>query len=274
MRLWGLWLRNSNPADVLFEALARGMAVRLVYRLDSETAERALKSHEPYTPPLPPRALRGTFTWYWETWDEYLSLAKFILSLPDAVAYLMLGGIIARIAVWLGPPDLVSRFAKGPSAYASLQTTELDPERNYLADVADPERVRALYGIVEDPVDGTTRSWFPTQENLEYCGFWRGEWTDAHELWFLTRIGNVRDRSEHAKPLTAHQWSAQLKRRKVRWFDKHNPVPDEIEKLVAEFAQETGGPWNGATLKEMENRFGYDWSYDPVTLSGGLCDRD
>ncbi|KAI0763383.1 hypothetical protein BC629DRAFT_1443200 [Irpex lacteus] len=274
MRLWGLWLRNSNPAEVVLEAVARGMAIRLVYRLDTETAEKAMRNHELYTPPLPPRVLHGTFTWYWETWDEYLSLAKFVLSLPDAVVYLTLGGIVSRIATWLGPPDLVSCFAKGPSACASLQTTELDPNGNYLADAADPEQVRALYGMVEDPVDGTKRSWVPTQENLEYCGFWRGEWTDAHELWFLTRIGNIRDHSEHAKPLTAHQWSAQLKRRKVRWYDKHNPDPNEIEKIHAEFALETGGPWNGATLKEMESRFGYDWSYDSVTLSGGLCNRD
>ncbi|KAI0812775.1 hypothetical protein BC629DRAFT_1436759 [Irpex lacteus] len=258
MRLWGLWMRTSSPAQIVFEAIARGMAVQLVYRLDTDTAEKAMRDHEPYTPPLPPRVLAGSFSGYWETWDEFVTLAKFILSLPDAGAYLMLGGITARIAVWLGPPDLISRFAKGPSTYASLQTTELDPERNYLADSADPERVRALCGVVEDPVDGTIRTWFPTQENIEYCGFWRGEWTDAHELWFLTRIGNIYDRSDSARPMTSHQWSGQLKRRKVRWFDKHEPEAEELEKLVVEFALETGGSWRGASLKDMESRFGYD----------------
>ncbi|KAI0760857.1 hypothetical protein BC629DRAFT_1443684 [Irpex lacteus] len=258
LRLWDLWMRSANPAQIVLEAVARGMAVRLVYRLDSKTAEKAIKEHEPYTPPIPPRTLQGTHSMYWESWDEYLTLAKWILSLPDAVAYLTMGGIVTRIAVWLGPPDLVSRFTKGPSTYASLHPIDSESSQNYLTDVPDPERVKALCGIVEDPVDGTIRSWFPTQENIEYCGFWRGEWTEAQELWFLTRICNIQDRSEHTKPLTAHQWSAQLKRRRVRWLDKHNPDADEVEKLVTELALENGGPWNGATLEEIEARFGYD----------------
>ncbi|KAI0797418.1 hypothetical protein BC629DRAFT_1615402 [Irpex lacteus] len=256
MRLWDLWMRCANPAQVVLEAIARGMAVRLVYRLDSKTAEDSLRAHEPHTPPIPPRTLEGTHVWYWETWEEFLTIAKELLSRPDAIAYVMMGGIVARIALWLGPPDLIDKLTQGPSSLAALYTTDLHPTQHYLADAADPENVKALSGIVEDPRDGTLRSWFPTQENLEYCGFWRGEWTFTHEAWFLTRVTCIRERTEQAKPLTAHQWSTQLKRRRVRWLDQHLPKDEEIQAVASKFANYTGGSWNGATLAEMETRFG------------------
>lgn len=112
----------------------------------------------------------------------------------------MSDGLIACIALWLGPPDLLDRVVAGPSSVASLQVTSLHASNLYPSDNMEPEDIQALYGTVHDPTDGTLRSWFPAQQNMEYCGFWRGEWTEALEVWFSARVNSLRDRSEHTKP--------------------------------------------------------------------------
>ena len=149
-------------------------------------------------------------------------------------------------------------MVRSPSLASTLKTTELNSEAYYLLDSAEPEDIRALYGTVQDPTDGTLRSWFPTQQNMDYCEFGKGEWTEAEEKWFFTRLDCIRKRTPQAKPLTAHQSSAILRRCRSRSATEALPNIDQMESLAAEYAELAGGVWNGASIHELESCLGND----------------
>ncbi|KAI0687915.1 hypothetical protein BC835DRAFT_1309000 [Cytidiella melzeri] len=192
-----------------------------------------------------------------ETWEEYLTRARELLTRPNTIAYLMKGGIMSRIEMWLGSPDLVGQFAQSPSSEAVLKPTKLEPEKHCLQDHVSAEDLRTLYGTVRDPDTGTVRTWFPTQETCEHSGFFRGEWTNLHKQWFQNQLEGPRTRSNQWKPLTPQLWLVKLKRRASRIYDENYPSRSAWLELKDGFANLLGGPWDCAGVHALSRGFDY-----------------
>lgn len=255
LRLWLLWNRSASPADVVLEAIARGIPIKIAFPRDSDTAKRHLDDIEPRTPPLP---LSPLFAFIFDlpaTWELYLDQLRRLLSRPNAVVFLMLGRIYCRIALWFGPNDLLKRFIDGPSLQSALRYTSLSEDELYLSDEVDNEDLNTLIGAVDDSETGVIRSWFPTQENMEFSNFFRGEWTEAHESWFRTRIGDLYARRDKARPLTSQQWTIKLRRRAERSMPPGGPSDDGLLAMIDSVRDVCGNSWNGRAISEIGSEF-------------------
>ncbi|KAI0684022.1 hypothetical protein BC835DRAFT_1310750 [Cytidiella melzeri] len=228
MRLWALRYRCSDPAELLLETIARGIPFQLVFPKESATATRAMLDFVPHSPLPPPRAIQVARLDYQDSWELYTDQARELLRHPNAVAY------------------------------AALRPTQLHPSDSYLTDIVEPEEVCALCGSTRDASTGIIRSWFPTQENLEYSGFFRGEWTDAHEDWLLTRLSCIRDGSVNGTPQTSHQWSQALKRCAACTFGTDYLATHKVLDLKREFSLEFGDDWNGGPVCDLGKGVNYD----------------
>lgn len=62
-------------------------------------------------------------------------------------------------------------------------------------DEFDYSHARALYGMAQDPFSGMVRSWFPTQETLEYTGLFRASG------WEHTTSGSIHELNASALAL-------------------------------------------------------------------------
>lgn len=266
LRTWSLLHRNCLVRDLLHEALARGMALHIVYspramgiRNRLEPDERVLArrfdlglTEAGHNLPALMDA-RAAF-------DLYRARVTALLARPHAVAFLAKGGILARVAKHFAGPNLVARFAHGPSAWARVIPCSELGGIEYVQDYVEPLEIDLLLGRTDD-TETSTRSWFPSQQLLDYAGVYFGEWTQENELWFSDRFRAIDEGTVRGRPLTNRQWTSWLRhhfRRRLtlspRAFDI--PPPDAVEALRADFDGNLGS-WTGIRLHDTETDCDY-----------------
>ncbi|KIP01113.1 hypothetical protein PHLGIDRAFT_393026 [Phlebiopsis gigantea 11061_1 CR5-6] len=204
---------TDDVGELLTEAFQRGMRFTLAY---PESFLGGLKNGEDDVFPVPaylaPQFEDPALPWYGNSpatgWAQYVHAARELLQRPHAVAFLMRGGILWRLALEFGPDDLQTRVRRGPSSTLVRHARGSMVNEGWYADDVTACEIRALLGHTSAPNQPETRSWWPGHESFVDMNFDVGEWTGAHEDWFVRRL--ARAHAGRARPLHRYQWNGQL----------------------------------------------------------------
>ncbi|KAJ7090663.1 hypothetical protein C8R44DRAFT_597092, partial [Mycena epipterygia] len=186
MRAWAVIFKCAREVkDLLALAIRFGIPFNIFYRVsdlhllrNSDIAAMELRTF-PIT--LEPGFREPELTWQGggvPTRNAFLQNAGNLLGRPHAGAFLMKGGIINRIALWINP-DLPLKLAQGPSTRVTeyyrgfvlrgrvASEIGIAGEVSLTRDQVSDEEVRALLGYINKggPEDDT--SLFPPQWMLE-----------------------------------------------------------------------------------------------------------
>ena len=230
-------IEEAHPGRAIVTyALKRGLPFKLGFRT---SAYSAFHGHVGRWRSSPPSIFNASITSMYirrgltraSGWTMYLQRVASLLAQPQAPGVLMGGGVLARIALEFGTPDLVERLLEGPSykAYPMAEHAQL------FSDQPTDVFCSILLGYTEVASGGLLLSWFPPAELVEEylgCEF---EWTPACEEWFCGRIKSLREMSSFdARPLSRVEWIHQLKTYTLRMFAQRSctsPTNHDIEQL-------------------------------------------
>ncbi|EIN05937.1 hypothetical protein PUNSTDRAFT_137422 [Punctularia strigosozonata HHB-11173 SS5] len=148
-------------------------------------------------------------------WEHTVSR---FLTTPRARAAALTGGVVWRIAVEYGPPELLRDAAQGPSQDRSGWGAFAKDSRagRFYDDILSPEEMQLLCGtyvVLEargKSFQETLLSWFPRANK-----YWlNGVWTQADEDWFRAHVEACR--AGQRQPLKTSVWHTKLASRTTR----------------------------------------------------------
>ncbi|KAG1722587.1 uncharacterized protein EDB91DRAFT_1004895, partial [Suillus paluster] len=113
-----------------------------------------------------------------------------LLRRPFARHFLMLGGILWRIALQFGPNTLVQEALAGPSSAVTLWGSG-ESVGNLWDNFVTPEEINTLLGRSHS---GSESCW-PPNDLWDSSKKWKGFWSDADEAWFQLHLVNLSSRN-------------------------------------------------------------------------------
>lgn len=260
LRLWARRYRVTDAAEVLTEALQRGMRFHYVLpyasipRFNSllrlyaptESSEIDTMDTANFVLDQQPDPVRG--------WQEYVASVRTLLSQSKGAAFLLEGGIAWRLAIQFGPTDIIRQLANAPTR-AVLQHYDGNTDiRGYIGDQVSEREMDILVGLTRNVNGGTTRRWWPTNDDFKYNDFNVGEWTPYHESWFQSWLAIfMSGTSSYAGPHNRHFWNRNLQQHgiRMRQADGEYYEPEDIMDVKERLDNEDGGQWNGARLVDL-----------------------
>ena len=164
LRLYLLTRRPGSVNQLLSQALSRGMNFLVAYpkeyieglRANDARSLEALPAHlaPNYVDPVLPIVRSRT-----DGWAVYVEAVRRILERPEAVAFLMQGGILWRLALEFGPEDIVRRLLDGPSTSLVCHLHGSESSSGKLYDDVSPAERDVLLGKTEGP-NGISHRWW------------------------------------------------------------------------------------------------------------------
>lgn len=258
LRIYALRYRSTDMADVLAEALQRGMEFTVTF-----PTTFIMRKHRERTPPRPvPPYIKATYVdpvlpyhpdGLQAAWLQYLRNVEDLLERPHAAAFLFLGGILSRLAREFGPVDRLVRTALvGPSASV---LDYLHGERDVPGQVRDfvsPGEIACLLGATYGRENDGIRHWWPFPSDFVANEFFAGEWTEVHEAWFTRRLQRIAAGHKLGRPLTEREWKKDLGGWSQRLHEDREEFPshDVIESLREGLASSMGD-WKNVPLSQI-----------------------
>ena len=243
-----------NVADLLLEAIERGMGISLGYATEYLIEQQSHRAIEP--PPLPlyfqanyvelPLVFHDSIRQ--QSWGAYLHNVKQVLARPHASSFLLQGGILWRIALEFGPTNLLPDLLQGPSV---TMVECLYGQRNvngHLFEGPTDGELAVLLGEVAEQGNMPKKSWWPSPSCFERNKFFVAQWTSLHEAWFQARLANITQGRIEAVPQTLHQFDKELERY-GRQLQEEVAIPEVMDVLLLREGLELYlGKWQGAIL--------------------------
>lgn len=253
---------DSDPKDLLTEALVRGWAFQVVYPRgfldDLSTVDDFVAGGMPDEFHLIILTTESENIDVEREWARYLRQVATLLSRPNAKAFLFLGGIYWRLAILLG-----SRYLAGwmqdiltPSASVLLRRSGAQYIQGYWTDSVSEIEKDVLLGLSRSRFTNTVRTWFPRQSLLDKYGSYDGQWSRLEELFVLERYESLQRGETTFRPLTHDEWDVELRdyRKGILLRDSYvSPSSFEMGVLLRDVRAELGGSWKGATLEDVRN---------------------
>lgn len=256
LRTYALLNRTTDVDEILSVALERGMEIGILYTDDdlydlqqSRPVPRPRYFQETTTSAILPYNEAGLD----EAWDDYVIAARAVLSRPHAVAFILRGGILGRLAREFGPPSLVANALTSPSATLVHYTHGDASLPGYHEDsVSDAESYRLVGVVLASEEAAPTRRWWPTPADLVDNDFFVGEWTAAHEEWFCRRLQQIRRRTRFGRPLTDREWKKELGSRGIKLREDRDELPqqEDLDRLCAGL-ETSMGPWTYTPIRDI-----------------------
>lgn len=245
--------RFTEAADVLSELVQRGIAFRLAYQRDY-IGRRLSRIMLPPREPIPPkpRGLLRNSPDVSVSWARYRARVHDLLLQPNAVSFIMAGGLLWRLALEFSSTYLPALLSNGPPARGHYSNYSRNPDY-LLLDLAE-EDVDVLLGKFRTTQSGSQRSWWPSKELFPYNDFFVGEWTIHHEGWFRRRLESIETGNPtYGKPLVRYEWNRALEIAGFPLRRRANEVfPTMRDVEIAQNAwEERDGPWNGVLVRQI-----------------------
>jgi hypothetical protein len=217
---WSLTRPDARPVDIYEIAMQHGARVShrvtlkkaqqtFPYRcLDKGTAPRYIRNprfQEYFLADALPQILN----------ENYLLAVKDLLSRENARGYIERGGLLWRIALEFGPPELWSDTFKGPSSRVVrfFEGEYICHEDDWICEEPLAREVDLLVGTIwlSSTDDKIRKSIFPPLEIFESSMHWNGVWTHQNEIWFKSLV--IRLHQKQLKPKSRYHWG--------RWARSH-----------------------------------------------------
>jgi hypothetical protein len=207
---WLFWSR-SHPNLRSKELYSIGIqhGCRVIHRIKVSSAE-AILPHRCGLKDMP-SPVTATFREDMETATYNICYMQDVIRLlkrPNARGFLERGGIVWRLALEFGGPELWEDVFKGPSVFSvELRRGERYPDIGYISEEVTEEECGILTGTVYVPGEEAgsvrmKRSLFPPVSIWEDSKQWIGVWSRNNETWFQGRMKKLREYQ-----LTADPWS-------------------------------------------------------------------
>ncbi|KAH8102030.1 hypothetical protein BXZ70DRAFT_1006658 [Cristinia sonorae] len=224
LRTWAQVNKVTSLAEVIDEALRRGIPFRLFYprsALDDlmEDLEDDLQSNFGHTPESPaPSYLRKEHTepllpWYnglthRDARRQYEYRVAEILQRPHATAFLFKGGIWSRLAVHYGGERLVQRATLQVSR--TLLHYTIGDQTTYprlVAESVSREEEDALIGRCAGMgAKSELREWWPRPETIQFNLGPSAQWSTMDESWFQEHLRTINNDMSNEGPKTRAEW--------------------------------------------------------------------
>lgn len=197
------------------------------------------------------------------TRNVYMQQASNGLSRPHAGAFLMKGGLVNRVALWINP-DLPRKLAAGPSTRVTeyyrgfvlrarvASNLGIGGEVSLTRDQVSDEEVRTLLGYINNGGPELDTSLFPSQWMLEQeiPGHFNGVMSEAAQSFFDNLLKEVT--SEGVNWRTRSGWTSYLRRAgRSHFAPKDWPKDSDFEKGTSLLEGAFGGSWNLKPLSEI-----------------------
>lgn len=251
LRYHVLLYRTDDVADLLTEALQRGMRFTLAF--EGVALDRLAREEGPGGPTpayLEPHFEDPLLPWYGDSpavgWSQYVHAAREILKRPHAIAFLMRGGLLWRLALEFGPDDLKARVGLGPSSTLLQHARGSLVTEGWWADDVTPSEVDVLLGYTTVPNQNAPRSWWPPHECFVNMDFDAAEWTPVHEAWFRRQLESAT--RGLARPLHEFEWNGELTLVQPEFANGRNPPPPDRTERLCLGLELMLDRWNGVSL--------------------------
>ncbi|KAG1818941.1 hypothetical protein EV424DRAFT_1539897 [Suillus variegatus] len=201
LRLWRAQYPNVPVWFLAFRCLSRGLDWRVFLSISDLAAHhRSPALPRPAYLDVMPRGL----TENGNAVDAYVRQVRRLLGYPHARRFLTMGGLVWRIALHYGPPDLFSAALSPPSTDATLHL-HFDRFGSDIDDRVTDGEIDLLLGITD------RGSLWPTPDLWWRWQKWQGEWSEDLERWFQERIAVMTSRPLSAL-LTHARWKSSIRR--------------------------------------------------------------
>lgn len=260
LRIFVLANRVSDVGDILSEAVQRGMEFSIAL---PKTALHDLQQSRPVPRHPRPRYVQVGFVdavlpynprGREVAWAQYLRDVRELLSRPHAITFLFRGGILSRLAREFGPPEQDKRLMRSPSYTLVHYNRGREEITDCLQDTVSDSECYRLLGVTLAPRAGVLpRRWWPSPVDFYENDFFAGEWTEAHESWFRTRLTQIREGHRLGRPLTEREWKKELGGEGIRFREEIGELPDDddVERLC--LGLETAmGAWAQVPLRNIQ----------------------
>lgn len=142
--------------------------------------------------------------------QSYISSVRALLRSPHPRRFLAEGGLIWRLAIAYGPPDLYSSGVPDPSTPATLHEISLENWANI-----QPANHEIDVMIGKMPKSNST--FWPPGDIFNNSHFFHGEWTPENEVWFVEWFDAIAEGASQSegnfKPKSTRQWNTQFRRK-------------------------------------------------------------
>ncbi|KAI0055512.1 hypothetical protein BV25DRAFT_1921751 [Artomyces pyxidatus] len=188
-----------NVVDFIPSMIQRGMEFQFYRSLSCLQTPQDMMASSPSTV-----SQAGAGPW-WQAPDvhaAYQNSIREVLSRPHAVRFITKGGILWRLALHYGGPNILQRATAGVSTSVTLHKVGHTIHFPFpaIGDEVTGDEERLIIGYSEHG-----RSLWPPPAIFDESPLYHGEWTEAAETWFLDRL------SKHSSGkgpflITGSQW--------------------------------------------------------------------